>query len=158
MPSYPSSPALRSGLDAQLSFITGFTRRSYDAVRKLSELNLHFAQQIVQDTADASHQLLSCSDPFQLAAACVNAAQPAVRHLRDYQQQLLGLLTGTQRDLARTAGSGMQELASTSYTAAQDMARQSARASDSFSASHHPEGRGAGPAGYSGNGAQHAPG
>lgn len=158
MPSYSSNAAMRSGLDAQLSFITQFTSRTYDAVRKLSELNLHFAQQMVQDTAEASHQLLSCSDPFQMAAASVNAAQPAVRHLRNYQQQLFGLLTGTQRDLARTAESGMREATRTSYTAAQDLARQSAEASDSFSASFHPEQRGAGPASHGGNGAQQAPG
>lgn len=158
MPSYSSNAAMRSGLDAQLSFITEFTRRSYDAARKLSELNLHFAQQLVQDTADASHQLLSCSDPFQMAAASVHAAQPAMRHLRNYQQQLLGLLTGTQRDLARTAESGIQEATRSSYIAAQDMARQTAQASDSFSASFHPEERSAGPAGYSGNGARHSPG
>lgn len=158
MPSYPSNPAMRSGLDAQLSFITQVTRRTLDAMLKLSELNLHFAQQLVQDSADASHLLLSCSNPFQMAAASVNAMQPAVRHLRNYQQQLLGLLTGTQRDLARAAESGLQEATRTSYAAAQDMARLSAQADESLSASYHPEERGAGPAGYSGNGARHSPG
>lgn len=158
MPSYPSNPAMRSGLDAQLGYMTEFTRQSFDAVRKLSELNLHFAQQLVQEAADASHQLLSCSDPFQMAAASVNAAQPVLRHLRNYQQQLLGLLTGTQRVLARTAESGMQEATRTSYAAAQDMAQQTAQAGDTFSASYHPEERRPTPPSHSGNGAQHAPG
>lgn len=158
MPSYSSNAAMRSGLDAQVSFISEFARRSYHTVRKLSELNLHFAQQIVQDSFDASQQLLSCTDPFQIAATSASAAQPAMHHVRAYQQQLIGLLTGAQRELTRTAGSGIQEASRSSYDAAQELARQSAQAGDAFSAAFRPEDRGAAPESHSGNGAQHLPG
>jgi phasin family protein len=109
MPSYSSNSAMRSGLDAQVNFMTELTRRSYDSVRKLSELNLHFAQQLMQDSVAATRQVLACSDPMQLAATMANAAQPAVDHLRSYQQQLVGMVTGVQVELTRTAESFMPQ-------------------------------------------------
>jgi phasin family protein len=101
MPSYTNRPAFQPGFEAQVDFMTELTRKSSDALRKLSELNLQFASQLMQDTFDASTRLLSCSNPFQLAATAANAAQPAVEHLRNYQQQLVTLLSGSHIDLAR---------------------------------------------------------
>ena len=109
MPSYSSNPAMRAGIDAQLNFMTELTRRSFDSVRKLSELNLHFAQLLLQDSAAATRQVLACSDPFQIASTMASAAQPSAQHLRDYQQQLVGMLTGAQLELTRRAESLMPQ-------------------------------------------------
>jgi phasin family protein len=155
MPSYSSIPALRSGIDAQFSVMTEFAHRSYDALRRLGELNMHFTQQILQDSIDASHQLLACSNPFQLAAAGVSASEPAVRHVRAYQRQLFGLLTGTAADAVRTASGSIRDGARSDYLAAQDAVRQ-AQASDAPDTSYHPEERSASPASHGGNGALHS--
>ena len=116
MPSYSSNSAMRSGLDAQVNFMTELTRRTYDSVRKLSELNLHFAQLLIQDSVAATRQVLACSDPLQMAATMATAAQPAAEHMRSYQQQLIGMLTGTQVALTRSAESLMPQ--GTRYAAA----------------------------------------
>ncbi len=109
MPSYSSNSAMRSGIDAQVNMMTELTRRSYDSVRKLSELNLHFAQQLMQDSVSATRQVLACTDPLQMASTFANAVQPAAQHLRSYQQQLIGMLTGAQVDLVRNAESLMPQ-------------------------------------------------
>lgn len=155
MPSYSSIPALRSGIDAQLSFMTELAHRSYDAMRRLSELNMHFTQQILQDSMDASHQLLSCSNPFQLAATGVSASAPAVRHARAYQRQLFGLLTGTAADAVRTASGSLHDGARGDYLAARDAVRQ-AQAGEGPDTSYHPEERRPSPASHGGNGALHS--
>ena len=126
MPSYSNSPAMRSVLEAQVNFMTELTRRTYDSVRKLSELNMHFMQQVMQDSAEAWRQLVSCRDPLQLAATAANAAQPAVQHLRSYQQQLVGVLTGVQLDLTRGAEAFMPEGVRQAGAIAQTMVRESA--------------------------------
>ena len=105
MPSYSSNSAMRSAIDAQVNFMTELPRRSYDSVRKLSELNLYFAQQLMQDSIDATRQVLACSDPLQMTSMLTNAAQPAAQHLRSYQQQLISMLTGAQVELVRNAES-----------------------------------------------------
>lgn len=103
MPSFPANSPMRSGLDAQFSFLTEFARRSCDAMRKLSELNLQFAQQVMQDSADLSRNMLNCTDVFELAAAAAKASEPASEHLRQYQRQLIGVLSGVQMELTRSA-------------------------------------------------------
>jgi phasin family protein len=117
---------MRSGIDAQVNFMTELTRRTYDSVRKLSELNLHFAQLLVQDSVTATRQVLACSDPLQMAATVANAAQPAAEHLRSYQQQLVGMISGAQVELTRNAESMMPQASRYSAALAQTLARDSA--------------------------------
>lgn len=141
MPSYSPSPATQSGIQAQVNFLTELTRRTYDSVRKLSELNLHFAQQVMQDTAEATRQMASCTDPFQFAAAAARAAQPAMQHLQRYQQQLAGLLSGAQVELTRGAEAMMPD--SARYAAAallQGMPREATEGADAFSAAARADG------------------
>jgi phasin family protein len=155
MPSLPKNPIMRSGLDAQVNFLTDVTRRSYDSMRKLNALNLQFAQQVMQDAADAARNMLACSDPFQLAAAAAKAAQPASEHLRHYQQQLFNMLSGVQLDIARSAESFAPEAGR--YASA--MAGSIARDSDAFSTGVRESGPAAGTGrGYGGNGSRHTSG
>ena len=116
MPSYPPNSPMRSGIDAQVNFMTELTRRSYDAARMLSELNLHFAQQLMQDSVAATRQVLACSDPLQMASTFAQAIQPTAQHMHSYQQQLMGMLSGAQADLVRNAESMMPQ--ASRYTAA----------------------------------------
>lgn len=139
MPSLSATPAIQSGLDAQVVFLTDLTHRSYDAMRKLSALNLQFAQQMIQDATDASRNILGCSDPFQVGATIAKAAQPATEHLRNYQQQLLGILSGAQREFSHSAESFAPEASRYASALADSITRASAAPS-------------------SGNGAQHPPG
>ena len=103
MSSYSSNSAMRSVIDAQLSFMTELSRRSDDALRKLSALNGQFAQQLMQDSMAATRQMLACTDPLCMAATLAQASQPAVLHLRSYHLQLFSMLTGAQVDLVRNA-------------------------------------------------------
>ncbi len=105
MPSFPTNSAL-SGLGAHFELLIGLTRRSCQAMRTLSELHLQCAQQLMQDTADANHRLLNCTDAFQLAAIAANAGVPAAQHLQHYQRQLFKLINGVQLDLNRNAQAG----------------------------------------------------
>lgn len=100
---------MQSGLEAQLSFMPELTRKSYDSVRQLSALNMHFMQQFMHDWAETSRQLASCRDPLQLAATAARAAQPVFLHLHSYQQQLVGVLTGTRVELTRSADASIPE-------------------------------------------------
>jgi len=123
MPSYSTRSPFQPGLEAQVNFMSELTRTTSDSVRKLSELNLHFAQQLMQDTFDAGSRMLACTNPLQLVNAASQSAQPAFEHLRSYQQQLVRLLSGSQIDLARTAPAFLPE--ATRY--ARDMASTMAR-------------------------------
>ncbi|HEY0064041.1 MAG TPA: phasin family protein [Telluria sp.] len=101
MPSYSSRTPFQPGLEAQVNFMTELTRQTSDSVRKLSELNLQLALQLMQDSFDATGRLMACSNPLQLSGVASQAVQPAFEHLREYQQQLVRVLSGAQIDLTR---------------------------------------------------------
>lgn len=103
MPSFPATSPLQSGLGAHFELLIDLTRRSCEAMRKLSELHLQFAQQMLQDSAEASRSMLHCSDVFQLAAVAASAGAPAAQHLHQYQSALFSLMNGVQQDLQRGA-------------------------------------------------------
>ena len=115
MQSFVNNPALRSQLETQVNFMTELSQKTYDALRKLMELNLRTAQQAIEDSIETSRQLMSCTDPVQFAGTAMNQIQPAAERMRDYQQQLMGVLAGAQVDAAKTVsrgGNGAQQQAS----------------------------------------------
>lgn len=154
MPTFPTNPLIRSGLDAQLDFVTEFTRRSYDVMRKLSEMNLHFSQQMLQDATDASRNMLGCSNPVQMMAVAARLVPPATEHLRHYQQQLFAMLSGVQRELTREAETLAPQASRYATAMAQSLGLDTVQAGDAFS-----EAAGAAERqGYGGNGAHRTPG
>jgi phasin family protein len=133
MPSFPTNSPLRSGLGMQFDMLTELTRRSCDAMRKLSELHLQFAQQIMQDSADASRSMLNCTDVFQLAAVAAQASGPAGEHLRHYQRQLFGLMNGVQLEISRSAQALAPEAGRYASAMASSLVQGTAQAADVFS-------------------------
>jgi Phasin protein len=102
MQSLANNPALISQFQTQMDFITELSQKTVDLVRQLSEINMHMARQMAEDTMNASREMMSCSDPVQMTTIAMNQTQPAMEHLRSYQQQLVSALSGGQLDLARS--------------------------------------------------------
>lgn len=96
MQSFINNPAMRSQLETQLNFMNELYQKTYDALRKVMELNLRATQQTIEDSIEASRQLMACSDPVQLVNTAISQVRPAAERVRDYQQQLIGVLTGSQ--------------------------------------------------------------
>lgn len=128
MQSLANNPALRSHVETQVNFLTDLTHRSYDAARKLSELNLQLARQLIEDAVDTSRQMLACTDPFQVAALAMRQAEPLGQHLRAYQQQLMALVAGAQTELTHAAEAHLPQAGRSAAAMADDIARRSAEA------------------------------
>jgi phasin family protein len=138
MQPYATNPALRSQLETQVNFMTQLATRSCDSMRRLSELNMRLAQQMIEDSVSLSRQLLSCTDPFQMTSTAMQQMQPAAEHLRSYQQQVMGLLAGAQTDFARSAQSQMSEAGRSASAMADQMVRGAADSAANFGAAHNP--------------------
>jgi hypothetical protein len=128
--------ALRSHLENQVNFFTEYTQKSYDALRRLSEINLRLTQQLLEDSVDTGRAMLNCNDPFQLGAAAMRQVEPVSRHLRNYQDELLRVLTGAQSDFVRTTESRMPEAGRGALAVADEFARNAAEASEAFITRH----------------------
>jgi phasin family protein len=113
-------------MDAQISFMTELSRKTYDSLRKISEINLHLAQQLIEDSVSAGCQLMQCTNPTQFAALAVNQVEPVSKHLRSYQEHLMGVLAGVQVELTRVTEQQLPDTGRSATVAAQEMTLRAA--------------------------------
>ena len=150
MPSKLNHPALRSHLESQVNFMTELTHKTYDSVRKLSEMNLRLAQSLIEDGVATGRRMLACNDPAQVSALAMGQMQAVGEQLRRYQQQWLSMMAGVQIDLTRSAGSHLPDASRSAAAAAEEMARRSAELGQAYT--QPPKGNGSAHTVY-GNGA-----
>src|SRR6478672_9967235 len=105
MTSLDPRSAFQPLLEAQLHNATELSRQAASAASRLNELHLQVAQQLLQDTIEATRSLLFVTDPLQLGAGAVEASGPLMQHLGGYQRQLMDILGGAQGEFARGMGS-----------------------------------------------------
>jgi phasin family protein len=117
------NPALRTHLESQVDFLNEFTRKAYDTLRQLSEMNLKLARQMVEGSIHASHEMLACTDPMQLAQAAMKQMPPATERLRTYQQHLLGVLAGAEAEFTHAAEARLPEATRSASAFADEMVR-----------------------------------
>lgn len=123
-----NNQALRNHMETQVNFLTELSQKSYDSVRKVGELNMHLAQQMIEDTMNMGRALMNCSDPFQVTSTAISQLQPATEHLRSYQQQLMTVLSGTQAELTRAAQNRLPEASRSASAVADEMVRNATAA------------------------------
>lgn len=131
-----STPALQSHLDAQVALLTDLAGKMYDAVHRITELNLRLAQQLIDDGMAASRQMMASTDPVECAAAAMACGVPASEHMRGYQQQLLNILAGTQVELTRTAEQHIPEASRTASAMADEVVRRGSQATEKLASEH----------------------
>jgi phasin family protein len=136
--SLANNPALRNQVETQVNFLTELSHRSYESVRKVSELNMRYTQQLIEDSMNLGRELMNCSDPFQVTSTAISQLQPATEHLRNYQRQLMGVLSGVQADLGRVAEARIPEATRQASAMADEMVRNAAQAADDTGAAHNP--------------------
>ena len=124
---YPYSksvtPAVRTHLDAQTSFLNDFSKSIFNSFQQLGNLNLQLAQTLLEEATIASQRLLTADHHTDLISAAASRAQPSADKLRAYQQHLSRLAADTQVDLARVAEEHVPETAQTAKVLAEEVAR-----------------------------------
>jgi phasin family protein len=123
-PSLATTPALKSYIESQLVFMTELSIKLCDSVRKVSELNLRLAQQLIEDSVTSSRQMINTTGPVEFASAAMAAGQPMAERMRHYNQQLLSLLAGAQVELTRTAESHIPEASRNAAAMADELVRK----------------------------------
>lgn len=93
MTRFPSTLFSPQSFQAPAAIMSELAQRSLDAARALGELNAHVAQELLADSAEATRQIVSCTNPLQAVAVALTAGQRALEHLSTYQGRLLSLVT-----------------------------------------------------------------
>jgi phasin family protein len=127
MPSYPSFAfplTLKPYLETQLAFVTELSTKACDTARQVSELNLHFCQQLADDNLAIGRKLLASTSSMEFTTTAMSLGQPMADRWRLYQQQLMSLLAGAQVEMTRTAEAHIPEASRTAVAMADELVRR----------------------------------
>lgn len=124
---YPFSqqvtPAVRTHLDAQMSFFNDMSKSLFRSFQQLCDLNIQLTQTMLEETAMTGQQLLTADRQTDVISAAASRAQPTTDKLRAYQQHISRVAADAQVELARVTEQHVQETTRTARALADEVAR-----------------------------------
>jgi phasin family protein len=124
---YPFSqqvtPAVRSHLDAQMSFINDMSKSLFQSFQQLCDLNIQLTQTMLEEATQTGQQLLTADRQTDVINAAASRAQPATDKLRAYQQHISRVAADAQVQLARVTEQHVQETTRTARALADEVQR-----------------------------------
>ncbi|WP_310459949.1 phasin family protein [Sphaerotilus sp.] len=92
---------------ANLDALVELTRKSFEGVEKLVELNLQAMRSAMGDSAERSKALLAVKDAQGLASLQADLVQPATEKVTAYGRQVYDIATSTQSEVSKLVESQM---------------------------------------------------
>lgn len=124
---YPFSqqvtPAVRSHLDAQVSFLNDMSKSLFQSFQQLCDLNIQLTQTMLEEATHTSQKMLTADRPTDTISAAASRAQPATDKLRAYQQHISRVAADAQVQLARVTEQHVQETTRTARALADEVQR-----------------------------------
>ncbi|MDL2354418.1 MAG: TIGR01841 family phasin [Pseudomonadota bacterium] len=117
------TPAVRTHMDAQMSFINDISKSMFRSFQEMCDLNIQLAQTLLEETTLAGHQVITHSRPTEAITAASVRAQPAAEKLRAYQQHVSRVAADAQVELARVTEQHVQETTRTAKALADEVQR-----------------------------------
>lgn len=121
--SHSVTPAVRTHIDAQVSFLNDMSKSLFRSFQQLCDLNIQLTQTMLEETTMAGHQLLTADQQSDVIGAAASRAQPATEKLRAYQQHISRVAADAQVELARVTEQHVQETSRTARALADEVAR-----------------------------------
>jgi len=119
------SPALQAHLDARLDFVTELSRKMFDTALRVNELNMHLAQELLEEATSANQRMLTARGSEAMSAVA-SQVQPGTDRLRQYQQKLSHLMADANVEMNRTAETHLPEASRTAVAFADELVRKTA--------------------------------
>lgn len=124
---YPFSqsvtPAVRTHLDAQMSFLNDMSKSLFRSFQQLCDLNIQLTQTMLEESTITTQQLITADRQTEVFSAAASRAQPATEKLRAYQQHISRVAADAQVELARVTEQHVQETSRTARALADEVAR-----------------------------------
>lgn len=98
-----SSPAIKAQLDAQFAFYADVSKKMFDGLQKLNELNIQVGQTLIEETLSSTRQVMQADDRTEALSIAAGQAQPAAEKVRAYNQHVQTILAETQVGIVKTA-------------------------------------------------------
>lgn len=117
------TPAVRTHMEAQMSFLNDMSKSLFGSFQQLCDLNIQLTQTMLEETTLAGNQLLTADRQTEVFSVAASRAQPATEKLRAYQQHISRVAADAQVELARVTEQHVQETSRTARALADEVAR-----------------------------------
>jgi phasin family protein len=128
--SHSVTPAVRSHLDAQVSFLNDMSKSLFQSFQQLCDLNIQLTQTMLEEATQTGQQLLTADRQTDVISAAASRAQPATDKLRAYQQHISRVAADAQVQLARVTEQHVQETTRTARQLADEVQRVASEETD----------------------------
>lgn len=119
-------PALKSHLDAQFSFMTDLSKKLFDGIERIGQLNVQVAQSVMEEAINSTHQVIESNTPVEYLSVAAAQIQPVAEKIRAYQQNLSNIAAGLQVELSKTTEAHVPETTRTAAAVAEEVVRRGA--------------------------------
>ncbi len=123
-------PALKSHLDAQFSFAADLSRKMFDGIQRIGQLNVQVAQTVMEEAISNTHQIIESNTPTDYLSVAAAQVQPVAEKVRAYQQHLSSIAAGVQVELSKAAEAHVPETTRTAAAVAEEVVRRGAEETD----------------------------
>jgi phasin family protein len=128
--SHSVTPAVRTHMDAQVSFINDISKSLFQSFQQLCDLNIQLTQTMLEEATQTGQQLLTADRQTDILGAAASRAQPATEKLRAYQQHISRVAADAQVQLARVTEQHVQETTRTARALADEVQRVASEETD----------------------------
>jgi phasin family protein len=120
-PNQPITPAAKSHLNAQWSFVNDMSKTIFRSAQKITELNIDFAQTLMEESTQAGQEILSAKMPVEILSSTAEKIYPLAEKMRTYQRYLTRIAADAQVDLSKCAEEHVQETSQTAQALADEV-------------------------------------
>lgn len=124
------SPAARTHVEAQVSFLNDMTKTVFHSYQQFCDLNIQLAQTLLEETTRAGQQMLTAGRQTEVIGAAASRAQPTAEKMRSYQQHLSRIAADSQVELARVTEEHVSETSRTARALAEEVQRTATEESE----------------------------
>ena len=103
------SAATKANFEAQLAMLTALSSKAFEGVEKFVDLNMTAVKASLEESSNASKQLLSAKDPQEFFSMTAAQAQPSAEKAIAYGRQLAAIAAGTQAEFSKAAEAQIAE-------------------------------------------------
>lgn len=96
------SPAAKFQIDAQFAFFSDLSKKVFEGVQKMNELNVQVATTVFEELLASTKQLMSSTDRNDAFSILAGQAQPNAEKIRAYQQHFNNIVAEIQASAAQT--------------------------------------------------------
>lgn len=119
-----SSPAIKAQLDAQFAFYADVSKKMFNGIQKLNELNIQVGQTLMEETLSSTRQVMQAEDRTDALSIVAGQAQPAAEKIRAYNQHVQAIFADAQVDIAKTAETHVPNATRTAEAVVKEVAQK----------------------------------